>query len=273
MAPLESPYLVTNTARKLHLLNALVENRSLLTIILADIKEPVTSAILEVERDKIILDELIPHSINLAFNPETRFSVITKLRGIPLKFQSNVSSVGLGRDGITFYACSLPDRVNYHQKRRDYRLSSRGAIWPSILVSEIKTETASPVADENVDVDVDVDGEKPDLLITSPDMGAEDIVESLSGKITDISLGGASAEFDTLPAWANSTQPVSCAIELTDGPMVFTRSRICHIQKLIRGKRNKMVFNVGLEFLSLNPLSKKQLQQWIFNSERKQLRR
>ncbi len=263
MPPLESPFLVTNTARKLHLLNALVENRSLLTIILADVKEPVTSAILEVERDKIILDELIPHSINLAFNPDTRFSVITKLRGIPLKFHSNVSSVGLGRDGITFYACTLPDTVNYHQKRKDYRLSSRGAVWPSILVSEIKAE--SPAAGGSIDAPVEEDG----ILSEAP----ENATESLSGKITDISLGGASAEFDTLPGWANSTQPVSCAIELTDGPMVFTRSRICHVQKLIKGKRNKMVFNVGLEFLSLNPLSKKQLQQWIFNSERKQLRR
>ncbi len=237
------PYLVSDAARKTHLLKALVESRSLLTIILPDFREPVSSAVLEVTAEHIILDELIPHSANLAFTPGMVFSVTTKLKGIPIKFHSRVDMPGQSSDGITYYACDIPEVVNYHQKRRDYRLPSRGATWPSILVSSIN-EAEDPSTD----------------------------VVSLSGRVTDISMGGVSAEFDALPGWAGKDRTVSCSIELTDGPMLFSRALIRHIRTRVKGRKNRQVHSFGLEFISLNEMNRKQLQHWIFHSERKLLR-
>jgi c-di-GMP-binding flagellar brake protein YcgR len=257
-----SQYQVTNSARKIHLLRALAENRSLLTIILPDLKEPVTSALIEVNHDHILLDELIPHSANLAFNPGTPFSVISKLKGIPVRFQSIVQSIDHSHDGIISYACHLPETVSYQQKRRDYRLHSRGVICPSILVS---------IAGNPSDGD-DVENQQVISFEVDPVEPTDYSAPSLSGKVTDISMGGASAEFMNMPAWTDENSIMSCTIELNEGPMLYSRARICHTHESIKGRRNALVHTLGLEFLSLNEINKRQLQQWIYNAERKRLR-
>lgn len=268
-----SQYQVTNAARKLHLLKALVENRSLLTIIVLDMQEAVTSALIEVDRDRIVLDELIPHSANLAFNPESSFSVITKLKGIPIRFQSTVVSIDPAYDGITSYICRLPETVDYQQKRRDYRLGSRGAIWPSILVSAV--EESMDVRSEEDDNDLQAPqvptGDEP-VPGSNIKLAEDSLAPSFSGKITDISIGGANAEFAQLPEWAEQNKTIACTIELNDGPMIFTRARICHLQQSVKGRRKTLIVNIGMEFLSLNEINRKQIQRWIFNSERKRLR-
>ncbi len=250
-----SQYLVTETLRKIHLLKALVESRPLLTIILPGFKEPATSAILDVDENHIMLDELIPHSANIAIQPGDPFTVMTKLKGIPIRFESLIHSLDESTDGITFYTCRLPETLSYHQKRKNYRLTSYGGTRPSIIISsahEAQTDPAKGQLTGGKEEDSD-DGE-------------------LSGKITDISMGGVNVEMQELPEWALQDASVTCTIELNEGPRLHSHARICHVRSQVRGPKGKAAHHVGLEFLSLNEINRKQLQQWIFHSERKQLR-
>lgn len=277
-----SPYLVTNSTGKIRLLKALADNRCLLSITISNLKITLTSVILDVDHDFIILDELIPHTANLTFHPDTAFSVLTKFKGIPIRFSSMVVSIGQSSDGVTYYTCGLPDTLNYHQKRQSYRLPSHGANWPSIMINSLQADLSDESDDptlENASGDPlqnRVPQGKAPLLEKKVD-GKVELAEeqsqcSISGKIVDISIGGALAQFDRLPEWAQCKGTITCTIELTNGPILCSRVQVRHVQKSDAGRSNRRVYKVGLKFLSLNEINKKQLQQWIVNSERKKLR-
>ncbi|MCB1694188.1 MAG: flagellar brake protein [Pseudomonadales bacterium] len=225
----ESDDIVVNETRKAQILKGLAASRTLLQLQLPDRKSTVSTTLLDLTNDSIILDETVHAGMEEPMKVGSRFSATSKVKGIPVNFRSEVKHIGVGKGGI-YFVCSMPDYLQYSQKRTSYRLSMATTERPAIRL---------------------VDGER-----------------SFEGTANDISEGGAKLILPADPALTSGEEMPECQIILTEGLVLSTEARICHIRNDSRRGRAE----VGIQFLTLSPRDRTHLRDWIFACERKRLR-
>ncbi len=223
----------TNLSRKVHLLRGLIDARSMLSINYPGLNTTASTSLVDVLPDtgEIVLDELIPRAANV-IEPDSPVYLRGKLKGVLIEFKSRFSRAE--RDGdILSHFCAMPNEVVYHQKRREFRLSS------------------------------------PAIQKLSVNLAHEE--SNLQGRLIDISVGGTNVELKELPDWAAQDQTIVCELELDDDLRIATDAVIRHVGE--HQLRHNQVHRLGLQLLSLTPAERRKLRQWINLVERKRLRR
>jgi len=112
---------ITDPARMVRLLERLAIRYTPLTVRVSGHKELYTSCIVDVDRQHVLLDELLPSSGHELLLAERALSVKGKLDGIDISFTSTLERVDV-QDQVVTYHMDLPRQLEYRQRRLDYRV-------------------------------------------------------------------------------------------------------------------------------------------------------
>lgn len=123
LSPFENPNFITNPEKIVKLLSEIEVSSPLCTIQIEGSDEDYSSSILGIKVDKnsIILDELIPKEGNAILQRRRALKLLTFHKGIHLSFNLNDLEIGHSR-GISYYKASIPERIYYPQRRRSPRI-------------------------------------------------------------------------------------------------------------------------------------------------------
>jgi len=111
---------ITDLARVARVLDRLAKQHMLLTVEIPGHPEHYTSSIVDVDSPYVLLDELLPTTGHQLLLAERTLQVSGKLDGIDIRFLTTLEHVD-DRDGMVTYHTNLPDRLEYRQRRKDYR--------------------------------------------------------------------------------------------------------------------------------------------------------
>lgn len=222
----------TNHGRKVHLLKGLMDARSTLTVTWAGLSRPVTTALVEV----------LPETDQFIFDEFIPRAANDIAPNTPIFVQGKLKGVLVEFQTIVLrsaeegkfvsHYCAMPGEVVYHQKRREFRLRA------------------------------------PALHRMGVSLAHED--SSTSGRLIDISVGGTNVELKELPEWAEEDQHILCALDLGDDLRIETDAVIRHVAET--NLRQSQVHRLGLQLLSLTPVERRKLRQWINLVERRRAR-
>lgn len=140
---------ITAKPRLIGLLQRIKESRTLLMVHLPDDNTRYTSALLELdlERGKLVLDELTPASGNARVAELKRFHATAKLAGGQVRFRIDVQQID-GAGGALRYIAPVPDTVAYEQRRNAFRARVPvGLVVPAVLTSDAGTNYECEVLD------------------------------------------------------------------------------------------------------------------------------
>ncbi|MEM7363544.1 MAG: PilZ domain-containing protein [Pseudomonadota bacterium] len=113
---------ITKLDRKIHILRGLISSRSHLSLQVPDVQDMLGSILLDITDQHMIFDDVVsPQSIS-PIKVGTEFTVHTKLKGVPVSFDSQILHVARHKGG-SLHVCNIPDLVIYSQKRDGYRIS------------------------------------------------------------------------------------------------------------------------------------------------------
>jgi c-di-GMP-binding flagellar brake protein YcgR len=118
--PLPDSELITDTARVARLLDRLAKHHSLLTVVMPGQPEAFTSSVVEVAEPHVLLDELLPNSGHPLLLAQKKIQATGKLDGIDIRFVSELDGFD-DEDGMVTYRVRLPARLEYRQRRNDFR--------------------------------------------------------------------------------------------------------------------------------------------------------
>ena len=119
--PLSNSEQITDPARVAPLLEKLAKHYTPLTVQVAGHKEKFTSCIVDVDRQHVLLDELMPSTGNQLLLAERTLQVMGKLDGIDIQFITTLERVDQ-QDKLLTYYMNLPERLEYRQRRSAYRV-------------------------------------------------------------------------------------------------------------------------------------------------------
>ncbi len=124
MGKFEESNLIREERRRAHILKAMAQSRSQLTLLVPDTAEPSLTTLLNInqEEGKIILDEAVPQVNISKLENAPRISVHSKLNGIPVQFNTRFEKLDQDEDGIACYVFDFPEELYYDQKRESFRL-------------------------------------------------------------------------------------------------------------------------------------------------------
>ncbi len=118
--PLPDSELITDPVRVARLLDRLAKHHSLLTVEIPGQSEVFTSSVVEVSDTHVLLDELLPGSGHPLLLAQKKLQVTGKLEGIDIRFVSGLDTFD-EQDGMVTYRVKLPARLEYRQRRSDFR--------------------------------------------------------------------------------------------------------------------------------------------------------
>lgn len=185
---------ITDPVRVASLLDRLAKKHSLLTVVVPGHAERFTTSIVGVNGLFVLLDELLPSSGHHLFVEVGTLEVSGKLDGIDFRFFAMLEDVD-GQDGMITYRVHLPARLEYRQRRMDYRAHIPIAQTLRVLI----------------------------------DKGDESIIE---GELYDLSQGGVGM---ILPGETPSLQPhrwYECAFEMPDQSWLYCSIELCHARTI-----------------------------------------
>jgi c-di-GMP-binding flagellar brake protein YcgR len=111
---------ITDPARMERLLRKLANRYALLTVTIPGHPEHYSSSIVDVDREHVLLDELLPSSGHQLLLTERALQVTGKLDGIDIQFTTTLEHAD-NRDNALTYHARLPERLDYRQRRLDHR--------------------------------------------------------------------------------------------------------------------------------------------------------
>lgn len=123
-ANFDNPNFLTSRKQVIELLSEIEGRSPLCTIQIEGENVEYSSSILGIKIDKntIILDELIPPEGNAILQQRKALKLFTFHKGIHLSFNLKNLEIGHSR-GITYYKAALPERIYYPQRRRSPRIA------------------------------------------------------------------------------------------------------------------------------------------------------
>jgi len=188
--PLPDSELITDPTRVARLLERLAKQHSLLTVGIPGHEEHYTSSIVDVKGPHVLLDELLPNSGHPLLLAERKLQVTGKLDGIDIRFSTTLEHVD-DQDGMITYHAILPVRLEYRQRRQNYR-----AHIPMVRRLRVVVDSVDGTACE--------------------------------GELHDLSIGGAGIIFtDVMPAVERGLLH-ECAVELPDGGWLYCAVELRH---------------------------------------------
>ena len=113
--------LITDPARVVPLLERLAKRRTPLTVQISGHGEPFGSCIVDVDRQHVLLDELLPANGHKLLLAERKLQVTAKLDGIDIRFAGTLERADLQDKMVTYYV-ALPGQLEYRQRRLDFRV-------------------------------------------------------------------------------------------------------------------------------------------------------
>lgn len=118
---LSNSELITDPARVVPLLERLAQHYTPLAVHVPGSREPFTSCIVAVNRQHVLLDELMPSTGHALLLAERRLRVTGKLDGIDIQFTTTLEHVDEQEKALTYHM-KLPERLEYRQRRSAYRV-------------------------------------------------------------------------------------------------------------------------------------------------------
>lgn len=175
------------------LLKRVRDNRVLLSVRVPGSDAIFNSLLLEVdvERNFILLDELNPRLGHELACQARQIRVHCQCQGVELSFVCPID-VGQGQRGISFYRATLPDAVNYLQRRSNFRVRV---------------------------------GRHASVPVQLP------LGETLEGELIDLSLGGFGASLPDRAELARGQIVESCSIRLPNCDPLTTELEIRFVQR------------------------------------------
>ena len=124
MGQFDESNLIREERRRAHILKALTQSRSHLTLLVPGTAEPSSTTLLNVNQEEgtITLDEAVPLVSSSKLENAPRVSIHSKLNGIPIQFNTRFEKLDQGEDGIACYVFDFPEELYYDQKRESFRL-------------------------------------------------------------------------------------------------------------------------------------------------------
>lgn len=118
--PLPDCERITDPVRVAWLLEQLAKRHALLTAEIPGHPERYTTSIEGVDSLYVLLDELLPTTGHPLLLAERTLQVTGKLDGVDIRFITTLDHVDT-RDNMVTYHVNLPGRLEYRQRRQDYR--------------------------------------------------------------------------------------------------------------------------------------------------------
>ena len=190
---------ITDTGRIVRLLEQLAERHSRLTVSIPGHPEYYTSCIVAVDRQHVLLDELLPRAGHRLLLAEHQLRATGKLEGIEIRFNCIVEKVEETDEAITYHG-RLPAQLEYGQRREHYR-------------------APVPISQSCHVVIACSDG------------------TMVNGELHDISRGGAGMIFPKGPPAVEHGLLHDCAIELPGHGWLYCNVELCHAMNVHSGER------------------------------------
>lgn len=228
-------YKVKSRSEINNLLNKLLKNHTLLSIMVNDNPKIFGSMILELnsEKDYLVLDELYPRNElrESLFNSE--LSIDTQLDGIAVQFKVKVEAIA-EKDEAAYYKAGYPAHVYHHQRRSSYRVNI--GVSPSVPLA-LSTEN--------------------DVL--------------LRAELRDISLGGFSARVysPTAEVLAVGDELPTCIIHTPDGKKIVSALEIARVEE---GTSSQSV-RIGARFIHIGAADRHELSKLIAKLDRENIKK
>lgn len=223
------------TAEIYVVLRRALTNHCALTVFIGNRPEAYSSAIIEIvpEQRLLMLDELTPAPGVGRLVKGDVLHIRALVDGVQLQFDSKVTALGV-QDGLPYYRVDFPSRIEYPQRRRQYRVTvplNRG-------------------------------------LQTYFDLARN---HRLVGELRDISMGGLCARITAgnIEEGVDPHQSAHCRIMLPDNQSLVTEVDLVHVDAPQRAR----VARVRARFKSLSPTAERRIAQLCAEIERLQRQR
>jgi len=224
------------TAESYVVLRRALANHCPLTVYVGKRPEAYSSAILEIlpEKRVLMLDELTPAPSHGRLAKGDVLHIRAIVDGVQLQFDSTVTELGV-QDGLPYYRASFPSRIDYPQRRRQYRVT----------------------VPMNRGLQIYFDFARNHRLV---------------GELRDISMGGLCARITSghLDEGADQPRTASCRIMLPDNQSIVTEVELVHIDA---PQQRARVARVRARFLNLSAAAERRVSQLCAEIERMQRQR
>lgn len=211
-------------------LQRMLDKRTLLTVFIKGHEEPYSSAIIKIDDNNFIIDELKPETGNelLVENPVVQLKA--QPDGISIKYHTKINLFGVDNN-TAFYQLAIPDEIDYHQRRQAVR---------------VRLSAAYPL---------------PVTFSTAN-------VENFEGVINDISTGGIRARFKkSLAKPLENGLHLSCSFLLPPDNKQTLNSDL--IIRVIKHDKDQFGASfLGAEFIDMPKSLERQLQRSIMSLQR-----
>ena len=191
--PLPDSEQITDLNRVVCLLERLAKQHSLLTVHIPGHQEQFSTSIVSVDDTNVLLDELLPAAGHRLLLQARALQVSGKLDGIEFRFIAALEDVD-EQGGMITYRAHLPTRLDYRQRRMDYRAHI-------------------PIA-QRLRVVIDRGGEE------------------LEGELYDLSLGGVGMVLPGEAPALRPRRWYDCAVEMPDTDWLYCRIELCHARTI-----------------------------------------
>ena len=192
-----------------------------------------TSCALDVIKPYLLLDELMPSSGHPLLVREGVVNITGKLDGIEISFQTSLHHVDQKNKLLT-YNMHLPEKIEYRQRRQDYRVNIPMSKQLRVLVDN-----------EN------------------------DHEPEIAGELHDLSNGGAGIIFSETDIALEPGHLYECAIEIPGEEYLFCCVELRYTREIRTGKQKL----TGVLFLNLTPVQARLIGRFISEMEREQIKK
>jgi len=223
------------TAEIYVVLRRALTNHCALTVFIGNRPEAYSSAIIEIvpEQRVLMLDELTPAPGTGRLVKGDVLHIRALVDGVQLHFDSKVAAIGV-QDGLPFYRVDFPSRIEYPQRRRQYRVTV-------------------PL---NRGLQIYFDLARNHRLI---------------GELRDISMGGLCARITAgnMEEGVDPHQTAHCRIMLPDNQSIVTEVELVHVDAPQRAR----VPRVRARFNNISAAAERRISQLCAEIERMQRQR
>jgi len=226
------PEIISDHARILSIIGRLFRRRADIIITLSDSKIRSKSIILDLnpQTGRFLLNKFQPEYAHNKFLEAKICYTRSQLDGIEIRFSTRLVKT-VTEDDDTYYLNTLPDKIDYHQRRALHRISlSHEEIIPVTITLEDST--------------------------------------TLEGQLDDISAGGMSVLFpDDLPASIQIATPIrQCIFQIPAGELIACELEV----RFINHGHDTSLPKIGARFINMEKSLEKKLQQFVMSMERRQ---
>ena len=224
-------YMVRNAHQVRHLLQAMIDQRSMFNVHPDGRDQAFPSAVLDVDMHGLVLDASPVPSINRTVETANSLLCFGQVDKVTVRFQLE-GQRRIDRDGHVAFEVPLPEEVYHLQRREFYRLET-------------------PV------------GDSPYCVLPDPDGG-----EATRWRVLDISAGGIAL---LLPPEQNllklQSRYASCVLEIPESTPISTPLVVCNLRQQKQPNGTEMT-RIGLRFDDLPRGADNSIQRYIFRIDR-----